>query len=717
MALRLELDPSGIVTGAAKANAAITGIGSSADTAQVALKELGQGTAAGMAKVEAATTAAAASALQFASAQNAAVGAARSNAAYTGNIAAQFNDIGQMMAAGQSPFMLAIQQGTQLAQVLDQAGASGANTFDVLKDAIVGLLSGTTMITIALIAGATYLLQWGAAALFAGDEAETAAEKLERFEDALSGYISYAQTATSSTANLQEQFGEFANQIRQHAAFLANVQVSAAMRELTSGNLEFSESLAEVSSKQKDFIAAEAQYAAAVAGVRNGTVTPEFRMVVEDNLKMMADDADAAASSLGLTGAEVRNLNTALTALSTDSGGGMKEINADATAVNALLVQMTNNGQKISPELQALAEKMLDLEKATAQALDLQAQMTAALSGATSAADGFSGALSRAVGNAATLAGNLWNAYSASAAIQRNRIGTPDAPAGIGNLAEQYAQYGAGRTAATALTNPLYNPPAPPVVASNDGPTGPTGTSGAVAIDRTRDAFDRLLGTLDPIVATQQKMAAAQKTVNDALAAGTITAADSANAMAMIAEEYSTAADAMASFKSAGADAFDSLISGTASLQDAIKSLIDDMVLAIAKQTLLGSVKGGTADMSIGGLLVQGISAGFGGFFDKGGMIANGQTGVVGEYGPELVKATGGGAMVTSRVDTARMSQGGLSGNIQIGVTVDDEGKIKAMVRSSSIQAARQGASDAVSAVRRNLSSWQGQIERDGALA
>lgn len=717
MALRLELDPSGIVTGAAKANAAITGIGSSADTAQVALKELGQGTAAGMAKVEAATTAAAASALQFASAQNAAVGAARSNAAYTGNIAAQFNDIGQMMAAGQSPFMLAIQQGTQLAQVLDQAGASGANTFDVLKDAIVGLLSGTTMITIALIAGATYLLQWGAAALFAGDEAETAAEKLERFEDALSGYISYAQTATSSTANLQEQFGEFANQIRQHAAFLANVQVSAAMRELTSGNLEFSESLAEVSSKQKDFIAAEAQYAAAVAGVRNGTVTPEFRMVVEDNLKMMADDADAAASSLGLTGAEVRNLNTALTALSTDSGGGMKEINADATAVNALLVQMTNNGQKISPELQALAEKMFDLEKATAQALDLQAQMPAALSGATSAADGFSGALSRAVGNAATLAGNLWNAYSASAAIQRNRIGTPDAPAGIGNLAEQYAQYGAGRTAATALTNPLYNPPAPPVVASNDGPTGPTGTSGAVAIDRTRDAFDRLLGTLDPIVATQQKMAAAQKTVNDALAAGTITAADSANAMAMIAEEYSTAADAMASFKSAGADAFDSLISGTASLQDAIKSLIDDMVLAIAKQTLLGSVKGGTADMSIGGLLVQGISAGFGGFFDKGGMIANGQTGVVGEYGPELVKATGGGAMVTSRVDTARMSQGGLSGNIQIGVTVDDEGKIKAMVRSSSIQAARQGASDAVSAVRRNLSSWQGQIERDGALA
>jgi len=44
------------------------------------------------------------------------------------------------------------------------------------------------------------------------------------------------------------------------------------------------------------------------------------------------------------------------------------------------------------------------------------------------------------------------------------------------------------------------------------------------------------------------------------------------------------------------------------------------------------------------------MSASFAGMFDKGGAIPNGRWGIVGEYGPELVR---GPAMVTSRADTA----------------------------------------------------------------
>jgi hypothetical protein len=539
------------------------------------------------------------------------------------------------------------------------------------------------------------------------------------------------------------------------------VQVSAALRELTSGNLEFSQSLAEVASKQKDFVQAEAQYAAAVAAVKNGTGTSDARMLQEDILVFMAADAIAAASAIGLTGAQVTQLNSALAALSTDSGGGMSEINADATAVNALLVQMTSNGQKISPELQALAEKMFSLEKATAQALDLQEQMPAALSGATSAAVGFSNALSVAAGLAAGI-------QSSINGINFSNIGAAAELAALTSGLDPVRASNAGRVAqTTAQAQPLFDEGDNPggrrqannavaLIAGESAAlerqaviregiqaklaeiasTGGTGDGGgAVEIDNTRDAFDRLLGTLDPIIAAQQKMAAAQKTVNDALAAGTITADDSANAMAMIADEYSTASDAMASFKSAGADAFDSLISGTTSLQDAIKSLTKDMAIAIAKQTLLGIVNGGTADMSIGGLLVQGLSAGFGvgavPALDGGGNIGRGQMALVGEYGPELIEGGINGTTVTSRAATASLARDAMSrgrpqeaqsqtvvmGKIDVSVSVDDDGKIKALVRSSSIQAARQGASDAVSAVRRSLSSWQSQIERDGALA
>jgi len=42
------------------------------------------------------------------------------------NLTAQFNDIGLMLAAGQNPLQLALQQGTQISQVIGPLGAAGA---------------------------------------------------------------------------------------------------------------------------------------------------------------------------------------------------------------------------------------------------------------------------------------------------------------------------------------------------------------------------------------------------------------------------------------------------------------------------------------------------------------------------------------------------------------------------------------------------------------
>lgn len=50
----------------------------------------------------------------------------RSAAGSVGNLRAQFNDIGVMLAAGQNPRQLAIQQGTQITQVIGPMGAAGA---------------------------------------------------------------------------------------------------------------------------------------------------------------------------------------------------------------------------------------------------------------------------------------------------------------------------------------------------------------------------------------------------------------------------------------------------------------------------------------------------------------------------------------------------------------------------------------------------------------
>lgn len=76
----------------------------------------------------------------------------------TGNLAAQFNDIGMMLMAGQNPLQLAIQQGSQITQALGPMGATGAAK--ALGSAFLGLLSPINLIIPAVIAAAGYTIQW-----------------------------------------------------------------------------------------------------------------------------------------------------------------------------------------------------------------------------------------------------------------------------------------------------------------------------------------------------------------------------------------------------------------------------------------------------------------------------------------------------------------------------------------------------------------------------
>lgn len=104
----------------------------------------------------------------------------------TGNLAAQFNDIGVMLAAGQSPFTLAIQQGTQVSQVLNQMG-SKKEMVAALGQSFTTFLNPVSLVTVAVIAGGAALFSWARASLGAGMEAERLAERVgkvvEKFTD------------------------------------------------------------------------------------------------------------------------------------------------------------------------------------------------------------------------------------------------------------------------------------------------------------------------------------------------------------------------------------------------------------------------------------------------------------------------------------------------------------------------------------------------------
>lgn len=83
----------------------------------------------------------------------------QSAAMHTANLGAQFNDIAvQLAQPGTSPFLIAMQQGTQISQIIGPMGAGGA--VKALGSAFMGLLNPVSLVTIGTIALAGSVVQW-----------------------------------------------------------------------------------------------------------------------------------------------------------------------------------------------------------------------------------------------------------------------------------------------------------------------------------------------------------------------------------------------------------------------------------------------------------------------------------------------------------------------------------------------------------------------------
>lgn len=138
-----------------------------------------------------------------------------------GTITAQFNDIGVMMAAGQNPFQLAIQQGTQLTQVLGPMGARGAVT--ALTQGFMAMWSPINLITIGSIAAGAALVQW----LGEGEEqAATFDDALDALADQTDAYIEANKRAVASVADLRKEFGDAADAA--HELLLKEAEIARA---------------------------------------------------------------------------------------------------------------------------------------------------------------------------------------------------------------------------------------------------------------------------------------------------------------------------------------------------------------------------------------------------------------------------------------------------------------------------------------------------------
>jgi hypothetical protein len=413
------------------------------------------------------------------------------------------------------------------------------------------------------------------------------------------------------------------------------------------------------------------------------------------------------------------------------------EIGLTATGMTRYheLLQAVRTADTFTDQARAIGDVMRFLDGATggARSLDAEArQVYAALRDAlgvtiklSSAFDNMS--LGAVAGQAAHLAAQLGISLDAAnalnAAMNRN-AGLPDGSARTTGLSFGVPSVGDPSMGDAPLGFGPLTPGAPkprrvvhPMAPEAPAPAGRGG--GAAQIDLTRQAYDALMASLDPVVRATQDFAAAQEVINAAMAAGHITVTDAAAAYDLARERFDDAVNSVRNgsyvweqFQSAGASAIDRLIAGTGTLKEALGDMLKQMALAIANKRILAA--GGTAVSSIGGLVMNA----FAGLFDSGGTIGMGQFGIVGERGPEIVTSTGRGAVVTSRTETARQMGGQRAGgtviNIdargaQMGVAEQIEDRLRAVVPQIVGQSAQT--------VRESWGAWQNEYDARGALA
>ncbi|MDO9524982.1 MAG: phage tail length tape measure family protein [Gemmobacter sp.] len=166
-----------------------------------------------------AATAARQQAAAVAAAARDATAAANRGAGATGNLVAQFNDIGVMLAAGQNPLQLAIQQGTQISQVLGPMGAAGA--VKALGTAFLSAINPFNFAILATIAGMGALVNWITSA---GDRVPPLADAVDGLSTQVDAYAKASERARASTADLRAEFGQSANAARTYLREMAELE-------------------------------------------------------------------------------------------------------------------------------------------------------------------------------------------------------------------------------------------------------------------------------------------------------------------------------------------------------------------------------------------------------------------------------------------------------------------------------------------------------------
>lgn len=330
------------------------------------------------------------------------VGAAQGS---LGNFAAQFNDIGVMLAAGQNPLQLALQQGTQLNQAFAAMGAQGttaAGRVNMLGRALLSVVSPANLITIGTIAGGAALFQFGMSALGAGEQVRTYEDALEDLERITNDVKRASDILDTSLYDLTAQYGAAAQRVRELA--IAEIELAIARQR---GAVAQAMQNEEVQNALSDY-------------GRLTTLVDELGNTYYDT----SDAARAIQRDLGVTGQTASELAIEFNALR--NAVTIEDQTASWNRINALFERAGVSLSELPPELATALATVIDLEQA-------MIDYTAAAQNAAAATEGISAALPMTVGG---IGPGLFNA-DGSIALPPAADPNGKPPAGGVSLADQ----------------------------------------------------------------------------------------------------------------------------------------------------------------------------------------------------------------------------------------------------------------------------------------
>lgn len=522
----------------------------------------------------------------------------------TGNLFAQFQDIGVMLAAGQNPLQLALQQGTQISQVLGPLGAAGSAR--ALGAAFLSLVSPVNLITIGSVAAGAAMFQWLSSS---GEEAETLLDRIDRLSKSVDTYQSAVDRLLSPVAELRAEWGLQAGQVQAVYEAIADLARLDALADLSQ---TVSQVRGEFSGLANDLDLYRKIQQDIAASTASGYIDP---VLIQQSQRELEALQASLQESFGLTIDQARELQSAINDLS-GADGPDQAANALAN-LRGVLVNIGEEAGGLPAPLREAAQAILEGELAARQLAGplsegrveaeklVQGLEDSASAGSLLASLDIAGGIAAALGPASSLAGFLERAAAAAYSAAQARV-------------EQGKSAGGGRGAdpRTFVDDPYYRDRyfpsperlAPPRVRTSAGGGGARDEANSVqALIEKLQAEQAQLQETDPLqkalLGYRKELALAtgeQRTQIEELVATNLKAEAAAESLGNI-------------FQEAGDSIIDALMGG----KNAGEQLIQTLIKAGLQAALLGQGPlaglfggGGQTTGGVGGLL-GGLLGGF----------------------------------------------------------------------------------------------------------